>query len=120
MYRHITVLLCIGCFLSTSGCAGFSKFHSEQTSRRRSAKRLTSQTDTTWKQGYGFNNPNNERVNQGLDPVNFDGKTDREREKKGGYFSDLAGDLLVFGVKSSYTKIASRLQRPSAEPTTSK
>lgn len=28
-----------------------------------------------WKQGYGYNNPNADRLKQGLPPVNFDGSS---------------------------------------------
>ena len=33
--------------------------------------------DSLWKQGYGFNNPNPQRLKDGLAPVNFDGRTDK-------------------------------------------
>ncbi len=26
-----------------------------------------------WREGYGFNNPNADRIRQGLKPLNFDG-----------------------------------------------
>ncbi len=29
--------------------------------------------DPLWRQGYGFNNPNNERIRNGQPPLNFDG-----------------------------------------------
>jgi hypothetical protein len=29
--------------------------------------------DRLWRQGYGYKNPNPERVRQGLPPLNFDG-----------------------------------------------
>jgi hypothetical protein len=29
--------------------------------------------DPLWRQGYGYNNPNNERIRQGQPPLNFDG-----------------------------------------------
>jgi hypothetical protein len=32
-----------------------------------------SHLDRLWKQGYGFNNPNPERVRNGQKPLNFDG-----------------------------------------------
>ena len=44
--------------------------------------------DQLWKQGFGFGNPNPDRLRAGLEPVNFDGSTDKER------IGDIAGDLL--------------------------
>ena len=71
----------------------------------------TSQVDLLWKQGYGFNNPNNDRIREGLEPVNFDGKTDKERRKKNSFFGELVGDLLVYGVRSTFVAITDRLKR---------
>ncbi|MGZ0171098.1 MAG: hypothetical protein ACKVHE_16205 [Planctomycetales bacterium] len=42
----------------TSGCASSPK---------------ESHLDRLWKQGYGFNNPNLERIRNGQRPLNFDG-----------------------------------------------
>lgn len=42
----------------TSGCASSPK---------------ESHLDRLWKQGYGFNNPNPERIRNGQRPLNFDG-----------------------------------------------
>jgi hypothetical protein len=32
--------------------------------------------DSQWRQGYGFNNPNPERIRKGQPPVNFDGSVE--------------------------------------------
>lgn len=32
--------------------------------------------DALWKQGYGYNNPNAERIRKGLPPVSFDSDSD--------------------------------------------
>jgi hypothetical protein len=109
--RSMAALLWICCLASTLGCAGFSDFRNDQVDRRKARNQQTSRVDSMWKQGYGFNNPNNDRPRQGLNPVNFDGKTDRERRDKGGYFSDLFGDMFVHGVKSTFTAIASKFRR---------
>lgn len=37
---------------------------------------LDRSNDQLWRDGYGFNNPNNDRTNHGLEPVNFDGRTE--------------------------------------------
>jgi hypothetical protein len=35
---------------------------------------LNKELDALWRAGYGFNNPNPERIKQGLPAVDFDGK----------------------------------------------
>ncbi len=35
-----------------------------------------SEADRLWKQGYGYNNPNADRLRNGEPPVNFDGTID--------------------------------------------
>ncbi len=35
-----------------------------------------SEIDRLWRQGYGFNNPNLERIKNGCPPVDFDGTVD--------------------------------------------
>ena len=41
----------------------------------------------------------------------FIGKTDRERKKENDFFGELFGDMVLYGIKSSYTAIAARLRR---------
>ena len=73
----------------------FSQYCDEQQERRRlEESRNTSQFDDLWKHGYGFNNPNPERVRQGLEPLNFDGSTGSK--KKDGFFKTLAYDYISF------------------------
>lgn len=73
----------------------FSQYCDEKQERRRLEESTdTSQIDNLWKQGYGFNNPNPERVRQGLEPLNFDGSTGSK--KKDGYFKTLASDYISF------------------------
>lgn len=107
----MVALLRICCLASTLGCAGFSDFRNDQVDRHKARNQQTSRVDSMWKQGYGFNNPNNDRRRQGLDPANFDGKTDCERRNKGGYLSVLFGDMFVYGVKSTFVAIANRFRR---------
>ena len=45
--------------------------------------------NSLWRQGYGFGNPNKQRMRDGLDPVNINGKTDKESLKS------LPGDLVI-------------------------
>lgn len=39
--------------------------------------RTQSRNNSLWRSGYGFNNPNAERIKNGCPPVNFDGSVDR-------------------------------------------
>ena len=106
MYRKTAILLLM--LLPAVGCAGFMDFRHAQLDRRK-ARRLVerqehmSNIDGLWKSGYGFYNPNPDRIRQGLDPVNFDGKTDQERRKSesviGRYLGNLMGDAILYGGK---------------------
>ena len=107
----ITALLGISCLASTYGCAGFSEYRRDRVHRRRASELHSSQIDTLWKQGYGFNNPNNDRFRAGRDPVNFDGKTDSERRQENGYFGELFGDMMAYGTKSIFTAIVNIFRR---------
>ncbi|MEO2014094.1 MAG: hypothetical protein ABGZ53_06950 [Fuerstiella sp.] len=65
--------------------------------------------------GSTIRTPNTDRRRQGLDPVNFDGKTDRERGKKGGAFGnmigDMLGDMFLYSIKSTFNAVVTRLRR---------
>jgi hypothetical protein len=37
--------------------------------------------DRLWREGYGFNNPNAERIRQGLPPLDYSGRVSRQRSK---------------------------------------
>lgn len=67
--RWITIILAFT-IVSFGGCRinqpNYSLFKSE-------AERST---DQLWRDGYGFNNPNSDRIKRGLDPVGFDGRKD--------------------------------------------
>lgn len=109
--RHLTImlLLCLTFCTTSSGCAGFLEFRREQVDRRRARDAASCQSDTLWKQGYGFNNPNPERIRQGLEPVNFNGKTDDEDGDS--YFGRLLGDMLAYSVKWTFVTIGNKLMR---------
>jgi hypothetical protein len=50
--------------------------------------------DTLWRQGYGFNNPNLERMRTGLKPVNFDGREHNAKSIMGDSIADFFGSIL--------------------------
>lgn len=52
--------------LLAAGCAS----DSEYSKRKR-------ETDELWRAGYGFNNPNAERLKEGKPPLDFDGREHR-------------------------------------------
>lgn len=58
MIRTIGFLVAVGVLLST-GCASDDEYESE--------------LDRLWRQGYGFNNPNVQRIKNGEPPLNLDG-----------------------------------------------
>lgn len=101
------------------GCAGFSEYRAEQSAYReqKSLDEKNDWVDNNWRSGYGFNNPNPERVRDGLQPVNFDGSLDSDDD--GGFFDNLIGDfvgnlfgdVIVYGVKSGFAAIGNSLRR---------
>lgn len=107
--RRLTIMsmLCMTLCATSTGCAGFFEYRREQVDRRYASKPRTNQVDSLWKQGYGFNNPNNERIRQGLKPIHFHGKA----EDDDSYFGQLFGDLLVYSMKWTFVTIGNRLRR---------
>jgi hypothetical protein len=70
----VTVLL--ACSLSSVGCTGTRP--SKQ--KRVEPDESKAQLNRLWEQGYGFNNPNNERIKQGLPPEPFFKEEEEEFE----------------------------------------
>lgn len=70
--------------------------------------------NSNWKAGYGFNNPNPERIRQGLEPLNFDGSTDEEED---GFLETMignfVGDVITYGFKSTFVASKNLWQRVS-------
>jgi hypothetical protein len=58
MIRLFAVALLLAALPLTAGCASDS--HDPE-------------IDSLWRRGYGFNNPNYERIKNGLQPLHFDG-----------------------------------------------
>lgn len=107
--KLIFVLLFVLC--ANCGCtAGFWQYRTKQRAlREQQAVRDSARDDidSLWKAGFGFNNPNPERIKQGLEPQNFDGSIGTE--KKPGYLDQLSSDALSYTVK---TAIAWAISRP--------
>ena len=66
MFKVITILV-VACLLA-SGCAHFKP------SSRNSSDHSEFDADSLWRQGYGFDNPNSERLRNGQTPLNFNGQ----------------------------------------------
>ena len=68
-----------------------------------------SQTDRLWKSGYGFNNPNPERIRNGLEPVSFSGQVKEPRQSFG---DRLASDVVTYtifeGIPAAWRGLTSR------------
>ena len=106
MSRWVILLLLL-VFASSFGCAGFSEYRRQKVERRRAQNQMRDSTNALWKEGYGFNNPNNDRRREGLPPVNFNGTP----ERKNNYVGDLIGDMITYSAKSTFTAVADRLRR---------
>lgn len=59
MKRAILILLTLAALLAPTGCATDGEDDPD--------------LNDLWRQGYGFNNPNPERIRNGEPPLNFDG-----------------------------------------------
>lgn len=107
MCRWIMATFVVSYLLATLGCAGFSEYRQQRTARRDNESRMGF-VDANWRQGYGYNNPNNERLRQGLEPLNFDGSTGK---RKTNFAGEYLGDLLGYGVKSTAKGIVDWIRR---------
>lgn len=87
--------------LFNCGCAGFWQHRESQIARRDHRTSTSGPLDAVWKAGYGFNNPNPDRVRQGLEPVGFDGRTDDDESFFEGWVGNFLGDMITYGFKSS-------------------
>ena len=59
---------------------------------------LEARTDALWKRGYGYNNPNPERIRNGQEPLNFDGKPDNLKTAVGDIGERAIGNVIAFTV----------------------
>ena len=112
MRQSTFVLMLLAYVALFSGCAGFAEYHKHQRQRRQAKKQL-SVVDSNWKQGYGYNNPNHERIEQGIETVNFNGKTDSENKSNfvNDLIGNLVGDMIGFGIKSTFTTVVDAFKR---------
>ena len=85
------ILLSLVCL--TCGCAGFSEYRKGRIAERQAEEASSINFDSLWKQGYGYNNPNTGRREQGLESQNFDGSLNSDKKK--GYFSTLVDDAIT-------------------------
>ncbi len=60
MSRTLFIVVALFAFTKIAGCAS-------------SKSEMERELDDLWRGGYGFNNPNPERIQQGKEPLNFDG-----------------------------------------------
>ena len=54
------------------------------------------QIDSLWRQGYGFNNPNPERIRNGQPAVNFDGREATLENEIGDFIGRMIGNAITF------------------------
>ena len=71
--------------------------------------------DKLWRQGYGYNNPNPDRIRNGQDPVNFDGKPNNLKSATGDIAGRAIGNVIAFGIfegiPAVFRGIRNKLQR---------
>ena len=103
MQNRMIVVFLFALSLSV-GCtsAGFKEYRAEKIAlrERQAAQRSSIESiDSLWRAGFGFNNPNPERIKQGLAPQNFDGSIGKE--KKLGYFDQLIHDAANYSLNKA-------------------
>lgn len=88
----LLVFLFAAICVAGAGCATSSDKYDSQ---RKETDRIYEETiNGPWKAGYGFNNPNPERMKKGLPPLNFDGTVATEKRES-------IGDQIVSGIFDS-------------------
>lgn len=96
-------------FVLLSGCRttrpDYSLFKSEQ----------EQQTDSLWRQGFGYNNPNVDRIRSGQTPLNFDGEPNNFESAAKDVAGRAVGNAISFGifeaVPAIYRGFRDKLQR---------
>lgn len=73
------------------------------------------QTDALWRQGFGYNNPNAERIRDGRDSVNFDGSSNTFESAAENVGAKAIGNVIGFaifeGIPAWFRGISQKLQR---------
>lgn len=109
------LLLVLGTSCGCCSSPGFEQYRAKQTALREHRADIDAQTasiDSLWKTGHGFNNPNVERIKQGLEPQNFDGSTGIKTKK--GPVAAYVDDVVGYGIGSVVTwplKVVEELSR---------
>ena len=98
------LLFVLGTICGCCSSPGFEQYRAKQTALREQwaiSDARTASIDNLWKGGYGFNNPNVERIRQGLEPQNFDGSTGTKTKK--GPLDAYVDDVVGYGIASVVT-----------------
>jgi len=106
--KPITCLAIVVC-IALSGCRTlkpeYSLFKSEQEER----------TDELWRQGYGYNNPNVERIRNGQEPLNSDGSPNTFESAAEDVGERAIGNAIAFaifeGVPALFRGLSDRFRR---------
>ena len=101
--RRSFKLILVSFVCLTCGCAGFSEYRKGRIAERQAEQTEQASSvnfDSLWKQGYGYNNPNSDRREQGLGLQNFDGSLNSDK-KKDSYFYTLFDDAITHGVNTA-------------------
>ena len=106
--RSITCFAVVA-FIALSGCRTlqpeYSLFKSEQEER----------TDELWRQGYGYSNPNADRIRSGQDPLNFDGSPNTFESAAEDVAGRAIGTVISFaifeGVPAMFRGLSKKLKR---------
>ena len=100
--RNWVIFVLLFASIPNCGCAGFQQYREKQTALREQrsiAEDSFAEINNLWKRGYGFNNPNVDRIKKGLAPENFDGRPDNDGKKS--YFDELSSDFMGYAVKTA-------------------
>jgi hypothetical protein len=106
--KEITCVLAVLC-MSLSGCRAFqpeySLFKTDHEER----------TDELWRQGYGYNNPNVDRIKNRQTPLNFDGSPNTFESAAEGIGERAIGSVIAFaifeGVPAIFRGLSEKLRR---------
>ena len=76
---------------------------------------LEAKTDALWKRGYGYNNPNPDRLRSGQEALNFDGKPDNLKTAVGDIGGRAIGNVIAFtafeAIPAVFRGIANKFRR---------
>lgn len=106
--KPLSCLLIVVCFAFT-GCRGIRPNYSLFDNDREE------HTDELWRQGYGFNNPNVERIKNGERPVDFNGSPHNSgsaiEKVAGRAVGNALGYAIFEGIPSIFRGLTARLRQ---------